>query len=85
MINFESFEVPFTGRDKVNEYFSIYLILPASLDHGVYSASRRNGCQKLKNIFLRKNARQTRELDNITANCVQTVETIWDPQNLKTL
>jgi hypothetical protein len=33
--------------DEVN--FSIYLILPAALDPGVYSASNRNEYQKQKN------------------------------------
>jgi hypothetical protein len=28
--------------DEVNEYFSIYLILPATLGPGVYSASNKN-------------------------------------------
>jgi hypothetical protein len=28
--------------DEVNEFFSIYLILPAALGPGVYSASNRN-------------------------------------------
>jgi hypothetical protein len=35
--------------DKVNTYFSIYLILPAALGPWVYSASNRNEYQKLKN------------------------------------
>jgi hypothetical protein len=35
--------------DEVNEYFSIYLILPAALDPGVHSASNRNEYQKQKN------------------------------------
>jgi hypothetical protein len=33
----------------VNEFFSIFLILPAVLDHGVYSVSNRNEYQKQKN------------------------------------
>jgi hypothetical protein len=32
--------------------FSIYLILPATLCPGVYSASNRNEYQKQKNIFV---------------------------------
>jgi hypothetical protein len=36
-------------RDEVNEFFSIYLILPATLGPGVYSASDRNEYQKQKN------------------------------------
>jgi hypothetical protein len=35
--------------DEVNEFFSIYLILPAALDPGVYSACNRNEYQKHKN------------------------------------
>jgi hypothetical protein len=34
--------------DEVIKLFSIYLIPPASLDHGVYSASNRNEYQKQK-------------------------------------
>jgi hypothetical protein len=34
--------------DEVNELFSIYLILPATLGPGVYSASDINEYQKLK-------------------------------------
>jgi hypothetical protein len=33
--------------DEVN--FNIYLLLPAALCHGVYSASNRNEYQKYKN------------------------------------
>jgi hypothetical protein len=33
----------------INLIFSIYLILPAALDPGVYSASNRNDYQKQKN------------------------------------
>jgi hypothetical protein len=38
--------------DKVNEFFSTYLILTAALDSGVYSASNRNEYQKQKKRFL---------------------------------
>jgi hypothetical protein len=34
--------------DEVNEFFSIYLILPAGLDPGVYTATKRNEYQKQK-------------------------------------
>jgi hypothetical protein len=37
--------------DEVIEFFSIYIILPASLDSEVYSDSNRNEYQKQKNIF----------------------------------
>jgi hypothetical protein len=33
---------------EVNEFFSIYLILPAALSPGVYSASNRSEYQKQK-------------------------------------
>jgi hypothetical protein len=35
--------------NEVNEFFSIYLILPAALGAGVYSASNRNEYQKQEN------------------------------------
>jgi hypothetical protein len=35
--------------DEVNESFSIYLIFPASLGPGVYSASNRNEYRKQRN------------------------------------
>jgi hypothetical protein len=35
--------------DEVNECFSIYLILPAALGPGAYSASNMNEYQKQKN------------------------------------
>jgi hypothetical protein len=34
--------------DEVNEFFAIYLILPAAPGPGVYSASNRNEYQKQK-------------------------------------
>jgi hypothetical protein len=38
------------GLDEVNEFFLIYLILPAELGPGFYSASNRNEFQKQKNF-----------------------------------
>jgi hypothetical protein len=35
--------------DEANEFFSIYLILPAALGPGVHSASNRNEYQKQNN------------------------------------
>jgi hypothetical protein len=35
--------------DEANEFFSIYLFLPAALGLEVYSASNRNGYQKQSN------------------------------------
>jgi hypothetical protein len=36
--------------NEVNLFFSIYLILPATLGFGVHSASNRNDYQRQKNI-----------------------------------
>jgi hypothetical protein len=47
--------------------FSIYLILPASLSPGIYSASKRNEYQKQKNNVLGSRARPVRGADNLTA------------------
>jgi hypothetical protein len=44
-----SWKVAGSRPDEVNEFFSIYLILPATLGLGVYSASNRNEYQKHKN------------------------------------
>jgi hypothetical protein len=35
--------------NDVNEFLSIYIILPAGLGPGVYSSSNRNDYQKYKN------------------------------------
>jgi hypothetical protein len=40
-----------SSPDEVIEFFSIYLILPAALGPGVYSASNRNEYQKQKKNF----------------------------------
>jgi hypothetical protein len=40
------------STDEVIEIVSIYLILPATLDTGVCSASDRNEYQKQKKMFL---------------------------------
>jgi hypothetical protein len=47
VVNATSRKVKGSRPDKVN--FSIYLILPAALGPGVYSASNRNEYQKQKN------------------------------------
>jgi hypothetical protein len=50
--------------------FSIYLILPAALGPGIYSASNRNQYQKQKkkkNIFVESRAQPVRKADNLTA------------------
>jgi hypothetical protein len=44
----------FQKPDKVIEFFSMYLILPAALDRGIYSASNRNEDQiQKKNVSAR--------------------------------
>jgi hypothetical protein len=45
----------------------MYLILPAALGPGVYSASNRNGYQK--NYVLGTRARPARKADNFTTIC----------------
>jgi hypothetical protein len=42
-------KVPGSRPGEVNEFFSIYLILPAALGSGVYSGSKRNEYPKKKN------------------------------------
>jgi hypothetical protein len=69
----------------VDELFSIYLILPAALGPGVYSASNRNEYQKQKKMFVESSARPVRRTDNLTAICESTVQTMRDPQHLTTL
>jgi hypothetical protein len=44
-----SHKVAGSRPNEVNEFFSIYLILPAALGLGVCSASDRNEYQKQKN------------------------------------
>jgi hypothetical protein len=44
-----SWKVAGSRPDEVNYFFSIYLILPAALGPGVYSASDINEYQKQKN------------------------------------
>jgi hypothetical protein len=54
--------------------FEIYLILPAALGPGVYSASDRKEYQKHKKImFVRTKVRQVRMADNRTTICEPTV------------
>jgi hypothetical protein len=59
-------------RDSIMNafFFSIYLILPAALGPGVYSASNRNEYQKQKkNIFMWSRARPVRKADSLNAIC----------------
>jgi hypothetical protein len=58
--------------DEVN--FLIYLIIPAALGPGVYSASNRNEYQELKIImFLGSKVRRVRKADNLGADCLDNV------------
>jgi hypothetical protein len=51
-------------------FFSIYLILPAALGTGVYTASNINVYQKEKNnVFLGTRAWSMHRADNLTAIC----------------
>jgi 16S rRNA G527 N7-methylase RsmG len=50
-------------------FFSLYLILPAALGPGVYSASRINEYQKQKNNVSGSRARSVRRADNLTNIC----------------
>jgi hypothetical protein len=45
----QSWKVAGSRPDEVNGFFSIYLILPAALGPGVYSASNRNEYRKQRN------------------------------------
>jgi hypothetical protein len=47
----------------------MYLILPAALGPGVYTASNRNEYGNRKVMFLGSRARAVRRADNLTAIC----------------
>jgi hypothetical protein len=53
----------------VNEFFSIYLILPAALGLRVYSPSNRNEYQKQKNNVSGSREWPVRRADDLTAIC----------------
>jgi hypothetical protein len=61
------------------EIFSVYLILPAALGPGIYSASNRNEYQKHKIRFLGSKVRPVRKADNLIAICEPIVYTMLDP------
>jgi hypothetical protein len=71
--------------DEVNEFFSIYVILPAAQGPGVYSDSNRNDHQKQKNNVLGSRARPVRKADNLTATCEQILYTMLDHQHITTV
>jgi hypothetical protein len=56
---------------EVNEFFSIYLILPATLSPGVHSAS--NSKTVKKKMFLGSGVWPVHRADNLNAVCEQTV------------
>jgi hypothetical protein len=66
-------------------FLSIYLILPAALWPGVYSASNINEYQEQKNNILGRRALPARKADNLAAVCEPIVCTMWDRQQLTTL
>jgi hypothetical protein len=54
---------------EVIECFSIYLILPAALGPGVYSAFNKNEYQKQKKKFLVSRVQPVHKADNLTVIC----------------
>jgi hypothetical protein len=58
-----------SSLDDVTECFWIYLILPAALGPGLYSASNRNEYQKQTNNVSGCKTRPARTADNPTAIC----------------
>jgi hypothetical protein len=54
---------------EVNEFFSIYLILPDALGPGVHSDSNRNEYHKQKKKFLGSRERPAHRADNLTTIC----------------
>jgi hypothetical protein len=59
--------------DKINAFFSVYLILQAALGLEVYSASNRNEHRIRKIIFLASRERPVRRADILSAICNPTV------------
>jgi hypothetical protein len=60
-----SWKIAGSRPDEVNDFFPIYLILPATIGPGVYSASNRNGYQDSS----RDKGRPARKADNLTFIC----------------
>jgi hypothetical protein len=59
--------------DEVNDFSSIYLILPATLGPGIYSTSNRMSTRSRKIRFLGSRTRTVRRTDNLTTICEPTV------------
>jgi hypothetical protein len=57
----------------------MYLILPAAVGPGVYSASNRNEYQEQKVMFLGSKVWPVRRTDNLTAICEPIVYAMLDP------
>jgi hypothetical protein len=53
--------------------FPIYLILPAILGAGVYSASNKNEYQNMKKMFMGSTAQLANKADNLTTICESVV------------
>jgi hypothetical protein len=47
-----SYNVAGSRPEETNDFFSVYLILPATVGPGVYSASNNSKCQDQKNYVL---------------------------------
>jgi hypothetical protein len=58
-----SWKVASSPPDAMNEFFSMYLILPAALDPGI----NRNKYHSRIIMFLRSRERPVRKADNLTA------------------
>jgi hypothetical protein len=63
----------------VNAFFSIYLILSATLGPGVYSISTKISTRSIKIMFVGSRARSVSRVDKLTAFCEKIVYTMWDP------
>jgi hypothetical protein len=57
------------SSDEENDFFSIYLMLPATLGPGVYSASKINYYQSRKIMFLGSRERPVCTADNLSSIC----------------
>jgi hypothetical protein len=57
----------------MNEFLSVYLILPAALSTGVYSASNRNEYHNIQINFLGSRAWPVAYADKLNVTCEPTV------------